>query len=88
MMPYIHKMTSKTNDTNDNPKLADALRQLAPHIGATMLALSLLGSLIYTKLIAKPFQYMSDALKDIMNLDFSDKSYLTKIQIKQILICK
>ncbi len=38
-----------------------------------MLALSLLGSLIYAKLIAKPFQYMSDALKDIMNLDFSDK---------------
>lgn len=63
------------------------MQQLAPHIGATMLALSLLGSLIYTKLIAKPFQYMSDALKDIMNLDFSDKNYLTKIQIKQILIC-
>ena len=53
-----------------------------------MLALSLLGSLIYAKLIAKPFQYMSDALKDIMNLDFSDKSYSTKIQIKQILIYK
>ena len=33
---------SKTNDTKDNPKLADALRELAPHIGATMLALSLL----------------------------------------------
>lgn len=49
-----------------------------------MLALSLLGSLIYAKLIAKPFQYMSDALKDIMNLDFSDKSYLTKILIEQI----
>ena len=54
------------------------MRQLAPHIGATMLALSLLGSLIYTKLIAKPFQYMSDALKDIMNLDFSDKKLLNK----------
>ena len=84
---HTQNAASKTNDTNDNPKLADALQQLAPHIGATMLALSLLGSLIYTKLIAKPFQYMSDALKDIMNLDFSDKSYLTKIQIKQILIC-
>ena len=43
-----------------------------------MLALSLLGSLIYAKLIAKPFQYMSDALKDIMNLDFSDKKLLNK----------
>ena len=70
--------TNDTNDTNDNPKLADALQQLAPHIGATMLALSLLGSLIYTKLIAKPFQYMSDALKDIMNLNFSDKKLLNK----------
>ncbi|AOM13697.1 sensor histidine kinase [Bacillus thuringiensis] len=64
--------------TNDNPKLADALQQLAPQVGATMLALSLLGSLMYAKLIAKPFQYMSDALKDIMNLDFSDKKLLSK----------
>ncbi|GAB6613008.1 MULTISPECIES: sensor histidine kinase [Bacillus] len=74
----LHKQNaaSKTNDTQDHPKLADALQQLAPHIGATMLALSLLGSLIYTKLIAKPFQYMSDALKDIMNIDFSDKKAL------------
>ncbi|PFP04828.1 sensor histidine kinase [Bacillus thuringiensis] len=64
--------------TNDNPKLADALQQLAPQVGATMLALSLLGSLMYAKLIAKPFQYMSDALKDIMNLDFSDKKLLNK----------
>ncbi len=56
MMPYINKMqTSKANDAQDNPKLTDVLRQLAPHIGATMLALSLLGSLIYAKLIAKPF---------------------------------
>ncbi|PFK15618.1 sensor histidine kinase [Bacillus cereus] len=75
---HTQNAASKTNDTNDNPKLADALQQLAPHIGATMLALSLLGSLIYTKLIAKPFQYMSDALKDIMNLDFSDKKLLNK----------
>ena len=67
---HTQNAASKINDINDNPKLADALQQLAPHIGATMLALSLLGSLIYTKLIAKPFQYMSDALKDIMNLDF------------------
>ncbi|GAB6521234.1 HAMP domain-containing sensor histidine kinase [Bacillus cereus] len=70
--------TNDTNDTNDNPKLADALQQLAPQVGATMLALSLLGSLMYAKLIAKPFQYMSDALKDIMNLDFSDKKLLNK----------
>jgi len=63
----------KTNETHDSPSLADALQQLAPNIGATMLALSLLGSLIYAKLIAKPFQYMSDTLKDIINLDFSDK---------------
>lgn len=76
----LHKQNaaSKTNDTQDNPSLADALQQLAPRIGATMLALSLLGSLIYAKLIAKPFQYMSDALKDIMNLDFSDKKLLNK----------
>ena len=86
----LHKqnIASKANSAQDDPKLTDALQQLAPHIGATMLALSLLGSLIYAKLIAKPFQYMSDALKDIMNLDFSDKSYLTKILIKQILIYK
>ena len=86
----LHKQNaaSKANDAQDNPKLTDVLQQLAPHIGATMLALSLLGSLIYAKLIAKPFQYMSDALKDIMNLDFSDKSYSTKIRIKQILIYK
>ncbi len=63
----------KTNETHDSPSLADALQHLAPNIGATMLALSLLGSLIYAKLIAKPFQYISDTLKDIMNLDFSDK---------------
>lgn len=75
---HTQNAASKINDINDNPKLADALQQLAPHIGATMLALSLLGSLIYTKLIAKPFQYMSDALKDIMNLDFSDKKLLNK----------
>ncbi|PDZ64040.1 two-component sensor histidine kinase [Bacillus cereus] len=76
----LHKQdaASKTNDAQDHPKLADALQQLAPHIGATMLALSLLGSLLYTKLIAKPFQYMSDALKDIMNIDFSDKKALNK----------
>ncbi|MED1055962.1 HAMP domain-containing sensor histidine kinase [Bacillus mycoides] len=73
----LHKQNA-ANKTNDNPRLADALQQLAPYIGATMLALSLLGSLIYTKLIAKPFQYMSDALKDIMNLDFSDKKALNK----------
>ncbi|MCR2646375.1 hypothetical protein NSP29_24830, partial [Salmonella enterica] len=50
----LHKQNAanNTNDTQDYPKLADALQQLAPHIGATMLALSLLGSLIYTKLIA------------------------------------
>ncbi|MFH4082338.1 hypothetical protein WAJ09_23495, partial [Acinetobacter baumannii] len=41
---HTQNAASKTNDTNDNPKLADALQQLAPHIGATMLALSLLGS--------------------------------------------
>ncbi|HFJ9405009.1 sensor histidine kinase [Bacillus cereus group sp. TH260-2LC] len=76
----LHKQNaaSKANDAQDNPKLTDVLQQLAPHIGATMLALSLLGSLIYAKLIAKPFQYMSDALKDIMNLDFSDKKLLNK----------
>jgi signal transduction histidine kinase len=75
---HTQNAASKTNDTNDNPKLADALQQLAPQVGATMLALSLLGSLMYAKLIAKPFQYMSDALKDIMNLDFSDKKLLNK----------
>lgn len=73
----LHKQNA-ANKTNDNPRLADALQQLAPHIGATMLALSLLGSLIYAKIIAKPFRYMSDALKDIMNLDFSDKKLLNK----------
>ncbi|EJS74388.1 two-component sensor histidine kinase [Bacillus cereus] len=75
---HTQNAASKTNDTHDNPSLADALQQLAPYIGASMLALSLLGSLIYAKLIAKPFQYMSDALKDIMNLDFSDKKVLNK----------
>lgn len=70
---HIQNAANKATDTRDDSKLTDALQQLAPHIGATMLALSLLGSLIYAKLIAKPFQYMSDALKDIMNLDFSDK---------------
>ncbi|RAN84670.1 cell wall metabolism sensor histidine kinase WalK [Bacillus sp. SRB_331] len=73
----LHKQNA-AHKTNDNPRLADALQQLAPHIGATMLALSLLGSLIYAKIIAKPFRYMSDALKDIMNLDFSDKKLLNK----------
>ncbi|MGH0431312.1 HAMP domain-containing histidine kinase [Bacillus mycoides] len=70
---HTQNAAKKTNETHDNPSLADALQQLAPNIGATMLALSLLGSLVYTKLIAKPFQYMSDTLKDIINLDFSDK---------------
>ncbi|WP_377863943.1 sensor histidine kinase [Bacillus sp. R86525] len=70
---HTQNAASKANDTNDIPKLTDVLQQLAPNIGATMLALSLLGSLIYAKLIAKPFQYMSDTLKDIINLDFSDK---------------
>ena len=75
---HTQNAASKANDTHDNPKLTDVLQQLAPHIGATMLALSLLGSLIYAKIIAKPFRYMSDALKDIMNLDFSDKKLLNK----------
>ncbi|NKW95257.1 sensor histidine kinase [Bacillus toyonensis] len=75
---HTQNAASKTNDTHDNPSLTDVLQQLAPHIGATMLALSLLGSLIYAKIIAKPFQYMSDALKDIMNLNFSDKKLLNK----------
>ncbi|MGG0454983.1 sensor histidine kinase [Bacillus mycoides] len=70
---HTQNTTKKTNETHDNPSLADALQQLAPNIGATMLALSLLGSLFYAKLIAKPFQYMSDTLKDIINLDFSDQ---------------
>ncbi|MBJ8054048.1 HAMP domain-containing histidine kinase [Bacillus cereus] len=70
---HTQNAAKKTNETNDNPSLADALQQLAPNIGATMLALSLLGSLVYAKLIAKPFQYMSDTLKDIINLDFSDQ---------------
>ncbi|MED1381578.1 sensor histidine kinase [Bacillus mycoides] len=70
---HTQSAASKANDTHDNPKLTDVLQQLAPHIGATMLALSLLGSLFYAKLIAKPFQYMSDTLKDIINLDFSDQ---------------
>ncbi|OJD67825.1 cell wall metabolism sensor histidine kinase WalK [Bacillus sp. NH11B] len=70
---HTQNAAKKTNETHDSPSLADALQQLAPNIGATMLALSLLGSLIYAKLIAKPFQYMSDTLKDIINLDFSDK---------------
>lgn len=70
---HTQNAAKKTNETHDNPSLADALQQLAPNIGATMLALSLLGSLFYAKLIAKPFQYMSDTLKDIINLDFSDQ---------------
>ncbi|QWH03317.1 HAMP domain-containing histidine kinase [Bacillus mycoides] len=70
---HTQNAEKKTNETHDNPSLADALQQLAPNIGATMLALSLLGSLFYAKLIAKPFQYMSDTLKDIINLDFSDQ---------------
>ncbi|MEK4709506.1 sensor histidine kinase [Bacillus sp. FSL R10-2780] len=70
---HTQNAAKKTNETHDNPSLADALQQLAPNIGATMLALSLLGSLVYAKLIAKPFQYMSDTLKDIINLDFSDQ---------------
>jgi len=70
---YTQNAAKKTNETHDSPSLADALQHLAPNIGATMLALSLLGSLIYAKLIAKPFQYMSDTLKDIIKLDFSDK---------------
>ncbi|HDR7795179.1 TPA: HAMP domain-containing histidine kinase [Bacillus luti] len=76
----LHKQhaASKENNADDMPKLADALQQLAPRIGVTMLALSLVGSLIYAKLIAKPFQYMSDALKDIMNLDFSEKKAINK----------
>lgn len=38
----LHKQNaaSKANDAQDNPKLTDVLQQLAPHIGATMLALS------------------------------------------------
>ncbi|PFJ07516.1 two-component sensor histidine kinase [Bacillus cereus] len=75
---HTQNAVSKATDTHNNPKLTDVLQQLAPHIGATMLAISLLGSLIYAKLIAKPFQYMSDALKDIMNLDFSDKKARNK----------
>ncbi|MFJ8355429.1 sensor histidine kinase [Bacillus paramycoides] len=75
---HTQNATNKTSESQDNPSLADALHQLAPHIGATMLALSLLGSLVYAKLIAKPFQYMSDTLKDIMKLDFSDKQSLNK----------
>ncbi|MBE7104302.1 sensor histidine kinase [Bacillus cereus] len=75
---HIQNKANKTNESHDNPSLADALQQLAPRIGATMLALSLLGSLIYAKLIAKPFQYMSDTLKDIMNLNFSDKKSLNQ----------
>ncbi|WP_242234650.1 cell wall metabolism sensor histidine kinase WalK [Bacillus cereus group sp. BfR-BA-01316] len=70
---HTQNTAKKTNETHDNPSLADALQQLAPNIGATMLVLSLLGSLVYAKLIAKPFQYMSDTLKDIINLDFSDQ---------------
>ncbi|MGE6615241.1 sensor histidine kinase [Bacillus mycoides] len=70
---HTQNAEKKTSETHDNPSLADALQQLAPNIGATMLALSLLGSLFYAKLIAKPFQYMSDTLKDIINLDFSDQ---------------
>ncbi|PEB47446.1 two-component sensor histidine kinase [Bacillus pseudomycoides] len=66
-------VTDAKNKSSDDANLTDALKQLAPHIAITMLTISLLGSLIYTKLIAKPFQYMSDALKEIMNLDFSDK---------------
>ncbi|SCB71025.1 Sensor protein VanSB [Bacillus mycoides] len=70
---HTQNTTKKTNETHDNPSLAEIMQQLAPNIGATMLALSLLGSLVYAKLIAKPFQYMSDTLKDIINLDFSDQ---------------
>ncbi|MED1111967.1 HAMP domain-containing sensor histidine kinase [Bacillus paramycoides] len=75
---HTQNATNKASESQDNLSLADALHQLAPHIGATMLALSLLGSLVYAKLIAKPFQYMSDTLKDIMKLDFSDKQSLNK----------
>ncbi|OQR54222.1 cell wall metabolism sensor histidine kinase WalK [Bacillus sp. CDB3] len=70
---HTQNAAKKTNEAHDSPSLADTLQQLAPNIAATMLALSLLGSLIYAKLIAKPFQYMSDTLKDIINLDFSGK---------------
>ncbi|MFJ8529419.1 sensor histidine kinase [Bacillus sp. NPDC094106] len=66
-------VTNAKNKSSDDTNLTDALKQIAPRIVITMLTISLLGSLIYTKLIAKPFQYMSEALKEIMNLDFSDK---------------
>ncbi|ABS23817.1 MULTISPECIES: sensor histidine kinase [Bacillus cereus group] len=62
-----------TKQEDKSKSLAEIFKQLAPHIALTMLTVSLLGSFIYTTLIAKPFHYMSETLREIMNLDFSDK---------------